>query len=264
MSQTKLTSQLDAPAPAPGFKCGHAVALSEKFAVIGCPEFKKYDKSSGRYSGRSSGAFVVYDRGNLSSVPFKKEYDPMTEDSDHPEFSSALSINAAGKLVVGSRAGFVEIYELKSTQPGRPTLRLRPNLASKVDNFGMSVAINDDDVVAVGAVKQDGKGAVYLYRNLNTSPEEIPAPAAVSNCVSASGCQFGFSVALFQNTLFVGAPYSQQGGMVFVYDLTLVDYQAKVKRLPGNILDGSEYGRSVAVANGAVVVGSRGFKEKER
>jgi hypothetical protein len=130
------------------------------------------------------------------------------------------------------------------------------------DNFGWSVAMNEQKTLAVGAIAQDGRGAVYIYRNGNydATPEKIPAPSSVSN-----NGNFGFSVAFYQNTLVVGAPYSsvggrQNAGMAFIYDLNLNDYVNKVQSLPSNPTSNAEYGRSVSIYSEAMVVGSRNYQ----
>ena len=243
--------------------------------MIGCKGF--VDFRDDIYLTNQAGAVVVYNRSSLTGDPFLKLSLPIL--SLPTQFGYAVSINAAGILAVGSQFGSVYIYDLTSSNPNTPqTLTVETAPYPRQNNFGSSVAINDSSFIgklAVGAIKQDGKGAVYLYRNLNTDPEKISAPNSVTNCVTDSnpdntGCQFGFSVALFENTLVVGAPGSLQGaGMAFVYDMTLDldDMIANVKSLPPTGGGGAtpqtnaEFGRSVAITNGAIVVGSRKYQD---
>ena len=251
-SPTELFSRLDVPAASPAdlsYSCGHSVALSENYVVFGCPGFKEFTNEFG--------AVIVYDRrGSLAGAPFLKL--PFPAPALPAKFGSALSINAAGILAVGSGFGFVVLYNLRGERPDESFQTLGPDLTLDPvnDSFGLSVAINEVNFVAIGAIKQGGnRGSVFLYTNLNTAPVEIPAPSSVTDCDS-DGCEFGFSVALFGNTLVVGAPGSnQKGGRAFVYkDVTAENFQDKVQSL--NLLDNplpdSEYGRSVAITNGTL------------
>ena len=58
----------------------------------------------------------------------------------------------------------------------------------------------------------------------------------------------------------MGSPSTRvKAGRAFVYDLTLDDYKGEVQSLPANPPPGSEFGFSVAIKDGAVVVGSRKY-----
>jgi hypothetical protein len=180
------------------------------------------------------------------------------------EYGTSVSINNSGLLAVGTRNGRVYIHNLNDSNPSLP----RDSLPGGGD-FGWSVALGDDGTLVVGAPQQDGngKGAVYLYRNGNfaNSPVTINAPSAVSN-----GGQFGFSVALDGNTLVVGAPESSVAGRVsagtaFTYDLNLSndDLVNQARALDANPNEKAEFGRSVSITSGAIVVGSRGYEQND-
>ena len=226
--------------------------------MIGCPGFR--DFRDGTYLTNEFGAVVVFLTEAIPSSQLRITYDG----PDPAQFGSSVSVNAAGYLAVGSRRGTVTLYNLSENPPNVPIRELQPGLNPLEDNYGWSVALNDDvpPMLAVGAIAQNnGEGAVYLYRNINTSPEVISAPdAATENCDSEDGCSFGFSVAFSGKTLVVGSPNTRsKSGRVFVYDLTLDDFQDQVRSLPANPPGGSLFGRSVAISNGAIVVGSRGY-----
>ena len=181
------------------------------------------------------------------------------------EYGTSVSINNSGRLAVGTRnVGRVYIHDLKDSNPSLPTDSLPGG-----GDFGWSVALGDDGTLVVGApqIQQNGKGAVYLYRNGNyaNTPVTINAPSAVSN-----GGQFGFSVALDGNTLVVGAPASsvagrQSAGTAFTYDLNLSndDLVNQARALDANPNGGAEFGRSVSITSGAIVVGSRGYEQDD-
>ena len=179
------------------------------------------------------------------------------------EYGTSVSINNGGLLAVGTRTGGrVYIHNLNDSNPDLP----RNSLTGGGD-FGWSVALGDDGTLVVGAPQQNGKGTVYLYRNGNyaNSPVTINAPSAVTN-----GGQFGFSVALDGNTLVVGAPDSSVAGRVnagtaFTYNLDLSDDDLvnQARALDANPNEGAEFGRSVSITSGAIVVGSRGYEKND-
>eukprot|EP00577_Skeletonema_sp_RCC1716_P004946 CAMPEP_0113390962 /NCGR_PEP_ID=MMETSP0013_2-20120614/10456_1 /TAXON_ID=2843 ORGANISM="Skeletonema costatum, Strain 1716" /NCGR_SAMPLE_ID=MMETSP0013_2 /ASSEMBLY_ACC=CAM_ASM_000158 /LENGTH=1193 /DNA_ID=CAMNT_0000274173 /DNA_START=148 /DNA_END=3729 /DNA_ORIENTATION=+ /assembly_acc=CAM_ASM_000158 len=258
ITQTRYDgSVLPAPAPVPPdkdlrFRCGHSVALSNEYAVMGCPGFNVKDDA---YVDNPGGAVVIHKIG--FSSPIVITYD----DDDAAEFGTSVSVNAAGILAVGTKRGTVFLYDLEQTSDA-PFRTLEDNQLFD-PSFGFSVALNDKDppMLAVGAINQDkGSGAVFLWRNINTDPEEISAPAAAKEkCDTDKGCQFGFSVALFDQTLVVGSPHTQSNaGRAFVYDLDQENFEDKVQSLQ-NPPEDSFFGQSVAITKGAVVVGSRKY-----
>ncbi len=185
------------------------------------------------------------------------------------EYGTSVSINNSGQLAVGTRnVGRVYIHNLNDNNPNLPIWSL-PGGGDFGSSFGWSVALGDDGTLAVGAPQkqQNGKGAVYLYRNGNyaNSPVTINAPSSVTN-----GGQFGFSVALYGNTLVVGAPDSSVAGRVgagtaFTYDLNLSDDDLvnQARALNANPNQNAEFGRSVSITSGAIVVGSRGYERND-
>lgn len=227
---------------------------------MGCPGYK--DFIDGSYSENQIGAVSIYNRG--FTTPLRIQYQQEVD----AEFGTSVAINSAGIVAVGTKRGFVELYDQEGSPPNVPFRTLGSDLVLEPvsDSFGWSVALNDDNWLAVGAIKQDsGKGSVFLWRNLNTDPEEIPAPSAArENCRSQDGegfCEFGYSVAFSGKNLIVGSPSTQnQAGRAFVYDLTLDDYKDNVQALPANPPEGSEFGFSVAMTDESVVVGSRKYR----
>ncbi len=230
---------------------------------MGCPGFQDFidgdGDEDGEYSENKIGAVAIYDRDD-PEFPLLITYD----EEVNAEFGTSVAINDAGIIAVGTKIGIVELYNMKARPPNQ-SFRTEGD-DQREDNFGWSVALSDDNWLAVGAIDHDnGNGAVFLWRDitdLNEFPEEIPAPAAATqNC--EGDCEFGYSVAFSGKNLVVGSPYTEKGGRAFVYDLTLDDYNDKVQTLPTNPEDYppdfSEFGFSVAMTDEAVVVGSRKY-----
>ena len=133
------------------------------------------------------------------------------------------------------------------------------------------VALNDNDdgkpMLAVGVIKESGDSPVFLYTDIiNTDVRVAISVPTTANCAS-TGCLFGSSVALFNQTLVVGSPGSLNdanklnAGRAFVYNNVTEDgFEAKVQPLPpsadSQLPINALFGSSVAIADGAVVVGS--------
>jgi hypothetical protein len=276
---TKLYSYQAAPAPAPtpanlNFNCGHSVALSDEYAVIGCPGFKEFDEDNDTYSVVSSGAISVYTRGfDPEKIPPISVVLRITNPYDvDAEFGTSVAINTARIVAAGTklREGLVALFDMDEN-PGQPFLTLptsREGIRDEPGNFGWSVALNDNNesMLAVGAPKQrqNGKvtGSVFLWKDIfsDNDPVEIKAPDQAELCDGTDGCQFGYSVALSGNTLVVGSPGTRdKAGRAFVYDMTKDKFEKNAETLPANPLAKSEAGFSVAISDGAIIVGSRRY-----
>eukprot|EP00985_Skeletonema_marinoi_P000609 scaffold224_cov108-Skeletonema_marinoi.AAC.7 len=255
-SLTDTAKKLPLPNIPTGSECGDSVALSNDYAVIGCPGFKASP------DGNTIGAVLIYTRGSTD--------DPRQithEGSDAAEFGTSVSVNAAGILAVGSNKGSVELFNLSNTTPSRITIT--STLGKDFDTTNVALNDNIPPLLAVGAIKKAGdrSGSVFLYTDITTPnavPEEISAPTA-AKC--GSGCLFGFSVALLGNTLVVGSPETRNdanqvnAGRAFVYnDVNDVNFKGQVQPLPPSTESqppiNALFGSSVAIADGSVVVGS--------
>ena len=274
-----MYSYQDAPAPTPtnlNFNCGHSVALSDKYAVIGCPGFKEFDVDNKAYSDVSSGAISVYTLGfDPEKIPPLNVVRRITNPDDLPndaEFGTSVAINTARIVAAGTklREGLVALFDMDEN-PNKPFLTLpksRDGIRDEPGNFGWSVALNDNNesMLAVGAPKQrqNGKvtGSVFLWKDIfsDNDPVEIEAPDQAELCDGTDGCQFGYSVALSGNTLVVGSPGTRdKAGRAFVYDMTKDKFEKNAETLRANPLSKSEVGFSVAIRDGAIVVGSRKY-----
>jgi len=195
---------------------------------------------------------VIYTRSSIDDPPRQITYPA-------EGFGTSLSVNAGGILAIGSKIGSVILVNLSNTIPD---LLLTSTLGNGF--YITDVALNDNipPLLAVGAIKEAGdrSGSVFLYTDITNTdavPVEISAPPA-ANC--GSGCLFGFSVALFDRTLVVGSPGTgNSAGRAFVYDLDQENFAQKVQSLPASPPTNALFGSSVAIADGAVVVGSPNY-----
>ena len=133
--------------------------------------------------------------------------------------------------------------------------------SSKNDQFGHSVAVGSGRVV-VGARYNDGtdsnstganasKGSAYIY--------DLDGQAISYLVGEASDDQFGFSVAVGSGRIVVGAITKNKdntltnSGSVYIYDL---DGNLITELFASDPASNEEFGRSVAVGSGRIVVGS--------
>lgn len=87
------------------------------------------------------------------------------------------------------------------------------------DDFGQSMSINDN-FLAVGAPgAYNGKGAVFLFQNINGSWQHILELSNPNNAYNINSFQrFGYDLVLNDNYLVVSAPYDKDG-KVYIYNV---------------------------------------------
>eukprot|EP00985_Skeletonema_marinoi_P006809 scaffold2991_cov66-Skeletonema_marinoi.AAC.1 len=227
-------------------ECGASVALSNEYAVIGCPGFTKSS------NGNKVGAVLIYSIANDESTLLELE---SKLGDDAFEFGTSVSLNVNGILAVGSIKGYVALYDINPTTGGGFDPSLKNEIQVGGDTDTTIVALNDIDppMLAVGVVNLL---QAFLYRDIISTEERVEIlPPNDANC--ASGCSFGFSVALFEEILVVGSPSSNLHGSAFVYDDLKENGFADIQSLPAIQFSAPAlFGQSVAITDGAVVVGS--------
>lgn len=143
-------------------------------------------------------------------------------------------------------------------QPITEDLKITPTDGRAAQEFGCATAI-DAGVLLVGA-RSDGdsgpdSGAAYLFDSSNGS--QIAKLIANDG---AAGDRFGFSVAIADGVVAIGAPNDVHAGIasgsVYLFDATTGVLQAKL--LPSDPDEGDQFGYSVAVSGGVVAVGAIG------
>lgn len=123
------------------------------------------------------------------------------------------------------------------------------------ERFGVSVAMSGDTVV-VGAPSNnfwdENTGSAYIYiRSGNTwsIQQKITADD------NALGDQFGYSVAISGNTVFIGAPADDNGSVyVFKRSGTVWSQQQKLTASDGEYEDG--FGTAISVSDYTLVIGA--------
>jgi hypothetical protein len=150
--------------------------------------------------------------------------------------------------------------------------RLTTDDAFKNAEYGRSVAI-DGNLVAVGMGGDGAIGAVYLYKRQGTIyvpeatldfPDAIPGACTDEDPDNDFGnCpEFGRSVVIQGNTLFVGARFAQAGttqgaGAVYVFKKNGKTWRYEDKVVSPAPQTGDNFGRALAIQGNLLVVTAR-------
>ena len=138
----------------------------------------------------------------------------------------------------------------------------RSLIATNDENFGHSVAINSNVIAAgapywrrtVGSTNYNNTGRIAIMdHSLSSSFTIIENPI---QALDGQDDSFGFSVALTEDTLIVGAKFTSVGGSVYIYNLANNQLTATINNpnLSGGIFDG--FGDTLAVSGNNLIVAS--------
>ncbi len=224
---------------------GYSVSLSDDRALVGA--YLDDD------NGTDSGSAYVYDYDGMSWSQSAKLVagDGATNDS----FGYSVSLSGDRALVGarwdddnGSDSGSAYVFDYDGMSWSQST-KLTANDGAPYDYYGWSVILSDDRAL-VGAIYDDDNGGnsgsayIYDYDGVNWNQ---------SNKLSASDGeaqdQFGRSVSLSSNRVFVGAPFNDDNGSssgsAYIFNL-ISEYDVNVT------VNGLAAGNSVDVSNGGV------------
>jgi len=209
-------------------------------------------------NGNNSGSAYIFD---LNGTQIAKITSADNEIADN--FGDSVAIGN-GRIVVGATgdddnggaSGSVYIFDLDGTQIGKISAGI---FGASNDHFGRSVAIGSERIV-VGVPQSDDNGgqsgSAYIFDLDGNQLSKITASDAAAND------NFGYSVAIGNGRIVVGAagddnpnPFSFNSGSAYIFDLNGTQL-AKITASDAATSD--EFGRSVAVGNGRIVVGAWG------
>ena len=134
--------------------------------------------------------------------------------------------------------------------------------ASIEDEFGLSVAI-DGDTIVVGAPRHDANGedtgAAYVFTRFGSAWRE---QARLLASDGAAGDQFGFAVAVYGDSVIVGARFADgsgaDAGAAYVFTRSGASWTQQAKLVGGDAAAGDAFGTAVALAEDRAIVGSPG------
>jgi hypothetical protein len=246
------------PAPPPGsHSFGYSIAMSGSLLVVGAPD--------NRVELPQAGGAYVYDLASSTpTVPVVVLKNPTPAEEDH--FGNAVSISG-NLVVVGAfeddagalNSGVAYVYDLASATPAIPVATLANPTPGQYDYFGYAVAISGTKVAVGTPGDSAAAGSVHFYDLAGAAPTQ---PVTVANPGSAANDNFGYSVALSDSTLTIGAPFdfaqTSRSGAVYIYDLAGGTPAAAPLTLnQPAAAAGDQFGYSVAISNTRVVVGAR-------
>ncbi|WP_244649761.1 VCBS domain-containing protein [Pseudovibrio japonicus] len=218
-----------------------------------------------------AGALYIYQKNELGEYIEQKIVAPDREPND--AWGQSVAINnqdmiawgATGDDVRGENSGSVYVYQPTGSGSSR-TLKLTAPDGEERDAFGVSVALNNNGLLVVGARNGDDDeddkadvGALYIY--------EIDSGGRYSTTKLATGLEkgdaLGISIAVNDiGTIVAGAPYADFGGSnqgaVYVYNPNGDGNYSRSRILIASDRENSDlFGSSVAVSEtGIIVVGA--------
>jgi hypothetical protein len=184
-------------------------------------------------------------------------------------FGASIALDENGIGIAGSFNGTAQVFGL---QPSG--IFFAQNLSSGVNNdlFGASVALASPQVLgsfaAVGAFGDDdpamNAGKVYAYRLQANVATPFVAAGVLAPPISSAAGNFGYSVAVNGNFIFVGEVKARNlaaevVGAVHIFENTGGSTWALRTSIYGTQLDGSNgrrFGHAIAVSGNTLVIGA--------
>jgi len=241
---------------AAGDQFGRSVAISRETVVVGA----QFDDG---VAGDNQGSAYVFVR---SDGVWSQQQKLLASDARCCGEAFGVSVAISGEtVVVGSGGGGVggSAYVFaRSSGVWTQQQKLEASDAAAADSFGASVAISGETVV-VGAPGDDGaaginQGSAYVFARSGgvwTQQQKLEAsdPAAID--------LFGISVAISGETVVVGAPFGDGAagidqGSAYVFARSDGFWTQQQKLEASDAAVGDQFGFSVAVSGGMVVVGA--------
>jgi len=221
---------------------GYSVQVYGSYAVVGSPGFDNNGNNRGRVSifRFVNGVWVLVDN--------------IFGQSDGDRFGYSVSISgsifAVGSPFASDSRGAVSILELSGNSVSE-TVTLRGD--SQGDFFGASVDVSEANIVVGAPLARSGAGSVYVYSETSSNTWNLDQSIAPSDATEdGNGGNFGFSVAIFFDTIIVGAKSQDvatgQSGASYIYKRVSDGNWDRIERIaPIDGSTGDQFGYSVDV-----------------
>ncbi|TLM66688.1 MAG: tandem-95 repeat protein, partial [Actinobacteria bacterium] len=130
--------------------------------------------------------------------------------------------------------------------------------------YGYSVALGEDLVVAGDPRADSGRGAVWvLTQEDNTQPVNHWRETRITASDGVAGDRFGSSVSLCGDTLIIGAEGDDSNrGSAYVFDRIRVNWTERTKLTAPDRAANDYFGSAVALSDGVAFVGAYGDDDK--
>jgi hypothetical protein len=254
---------------------GRSVAISGNTIVVGAP-FREVGKHT------HQGAVFVY----VKPASGWRSASPTTEltaagGAANEFFGESVAVSGNTALVgapgrkVGKHAaqGAVDVFSVprlvRAGTPRQVTDLTAPN-GQPGDALGISVAVSGSTIVAGADVHRVGEtaehGVAYIFAKHTTGWRNARETALLTDEAGEVGELFGRTVAIWQNTVVVGAPDHGGGhveqGAAFVYVKPAFGWHGSLTQTaeltasdPGR---GDQFGGALAISGGLIVAGAPG------
>jgi hypothetical protein len=223
-----------------------------------------FSRTSTIASAVIAGAMTLFATSALAQYPSLRLVPKEAKPSEGNGYTKNSAAAGYGKVALGSpdalnlgsvATGAVYIWDVKTAAQGKTVYPPAADAVANMD-FGAAVAISGKHLV-VGAPGA-GTGAVYIF-DVNTGA----LLKKVTFASSVAGDGFGSAVALDRDQLVIGAPFDDDNGAdagnVIVHNmLTSTNITAKPVGATTALAAGANYGSSVAIRNGVILVGAPG------
>jgi len=245
-------------------KFGYSVAIAGDTVVVGA-----YNDGYTGHSNDGSGSAYVFrtSDGGATYAQVAKLTASDAAWNDYFGWSVAIDGNTVvvGAYFKNSYRGAV--YLFRTTDSGATygqVAKLTAADAAAYDYFGGSVAIDGDTVVVgayydgnTGRYNSDGLGSAYAFRTTDGGAT-YGQVAKLTAADAAAGDRFGWSVAIDGDTIVIGAygDYSYRGAVYVFRTAGGATYGQVDKLTASDAAWNDEFGRSVAIAGGTIVVGA--------
>ncbi len=248
------SSKLTASDAAEDDHFGSSVAIHNGLVIVGAP----VDDDNGTHPGSA----YIYNAATAEELHKLTASDGSADD----DFGTSVAIDggyaivgAHGESDNGSNSGAAYIFD---SSTGAQLLKLTASDAAAEGWFGSSVAIHNG-LVIVGAFGDDengpSSGAAYIV-DVSTGEELFKLTASDGG----TGDNFGYSVAISNGLVIVGAPFEDHNGAysgsAYVFDVTTGDELFKLTASDAAAYD--IFGYSVAIDADVAIVGAVGNDDK--
>lgn len=238
---------------------GWAIDVSSNYAVTGMP-------SDNEYGTKSGSAYILKYNGSEWKNIYKitasdaKAYEMFGRDIAIDR--STVVVTAPGDHDISNTPGTIYIYNPRGSEMVE-TARITSPENKNNDHFGRSVAINKNTIV-VGATGTDGagehSGSAYVYHN-NSDNQWINA-AKLTAADAKVGDHFGFSSAVHNDVIVVGAPFhnvehnNNGAAYIFRYDNITDCWIQEAKLIASDRNPDSFFGSSCSIYDDTIVIGA--------
>ena len=235
---------------------GIAVAIDGNLAISGAQQDDDV--------APNAGAAYVFERSSSLWLQRAK----ITADDAQPGdlFGSALAldgetvvIGALGVDDAGPESGAAYVF----VREGDEWLQQAKLIGADIgifDRFGSSVALHENTAV-IGAHGKDeagpDTGAIYIFVRNGTNWTQ---QAKLTHRNAVQGDRFGFSVAVYGDTVLAGVPLSDatgpDSGVTYLFNRSGNSWREELVLIPNDIGVGDEFGYAVALTEGAAIIGA--------